>query len=270
MFHNIGSSFPVIRYGAIFHYDAIFCVGPHHEQEIRRQEELYNLPRKTLVKFGYCRLEKIYNDYKKYTPTGVNGSQYKANILLGPSWGDDSILNACGYELIKGLLASNYRVIVRPHPVTRQKSPEVLDALNADFGDRENYVFADDISTFEAIFESDLLISDWSGLIYEYAFGTERPVLFIDVPQKVVNERYKEVGIEPMDVGIRDRIGVVVSPKGLDKLDAAIEDLLSNKDSFMQEIVKVRGEYVYNFGSSSVTGARYILDFLQGNGGNGS
>ncbi len=39
MFHNIGSSFPVIRFGALFHYDTIFCVGPHHIEEIRRQDE---------------------------------------------------------------------------------------------------------------------------------------------------------------------------------------------------------------------------------------
>ena len=269
MFHSIGSSVPVYRYGALFHYDAIFCVGPHHELEIHQQEDLYNIPQKTLVKFGYWRLEDIYNNYNEYTPTKNKHSQYKANILLGPSWGENSILNACGHELIKVLLDSNYRVIVRPHPVTSKKSPEVLDALNADYGDRSNYVFANDISTFEAIFESDLLICDWSGIAYEYAFGTERPVLFIDVPQKVVNERYKEVGIEPMDISIRNRIGTIVNPRELDKLDAAIEYLLSNKDSFMREIVKARGEYIYNFGNCSVAGAKYILNFLKQENGDG-
>jgi len=46
LFHNIGSSFPVIRYGALFHYDTIFCVGDHHKQEVKRQEDLYRLPQK--------------------------------------------------------------------------------------------------------------------------------------------------------------------------------------------------------------------------------
>ena len=104
MFHNIGNSFPVIRYGALFHYDTIFSVGQHHDQEIRHQEELYNLSQKNLIKFGYFRLEKIYRDYRQYISKGVNESDFKANILLGPTWGDDSILNTCGYELIKILL----------------------------------------------------------------------------------------------------------------------------------------------------------------------
>ena len=262
MFHNIGNSFPVIRYGALFHYDTIFSVGQHHDQEIRHQEELYNLPQKNLIKFGYFRLEKIYRDYRQYISKGVNESDFKANILLGPTWGDDSILNTCGYELIKILLDNKYRVIMRPHPVTLEKSPEVLDGLNANFGHRENYVIANDISKYESIFESDLLISDWSGFVYEYAFGTERPILFIDVPQKIVNKRYKEVKIDPIDVSIRDKIGTVISPYELDKLDAAIGTLLSNKDNFVKEIEKARDQYIYNFGTSSESGAKYIMDYL--------
>ena len=65
LFHNIGSSFPVIRHAALFNYDTIFCAGPHHIEEIRRQEEIYQLPPKNIVEFGYYSLEKIFDDYKK-------------------------------------------------------------------------------------------------------------------------------------------------------------------------------------------------------------
>jgi YidC/Oxa1 family membrane protein insertase len=262
LFHNIGSSFPVIRFGALFHYDTIFCAGPHHIEEIRAQEDLYNLPKKHLVEFGYSSLEKIYNDYKNYDHSKKKPSAYKARILIAPSWGDNSILNFCGSKLIRILLESNYEVIVRPHPMTKINSPKVLQSLNKEFENFDNYVFEGEITSTESFYNSDLLISDWSGVSYEYAFGTERPVLCIDVPQKIVNERYKEIGIEPVDIGIRNRLGAVLKPDELEKADSLITHILANKDTYVAEIIKARGEFVYNFGDSSRIGVKYIRDFL--------
>lgn len=265
LFHNMGSSFPVIRYGALFHYDTIFCSGPHHAEEVRRQEEIYDIPAKNLVKFGYYRLEKIYEAYKKYKSADrKTASRYRARILIGPSWGPNSILDLCGLELIRLLLRADYEVIVRPHPMTKRKNPRLLGALSKGFGSFGNYKLEENTGSVESVYDSDLLISDWSGFTFEYAFGTERPVLFIDVPQKIVNPRYGEVGITPMDVGIRNRIGSVLGLHELKQADVAITNLLNNKKKYVSDIVKARNESVYNFGSSSSAGAEFICNFLHG------
>jgi len=270
IFHNIGSSFPVIRFGALFYYDTIFSVGPHHLEEIRKQEELYSLPKKNLVNFGYYRVEKAYSIYrdhiqaqlkKEISPTDT--SVDKVRILIGPSWGDDSILNFCGEKLIRILLESNYQVTVRPHPMTRKKTPRVLDALNQQFKNSNNYICEENIASLDSVYGSDLLISDWSGFAFEYALGTERPVLFVDVPQKIVNPRYKELGIEPIDVKIRYRIGKVLKVNELERADGIINDILQNKDHYREEIGKARTEFVYNFGNSSQAGANFIASFLR-------
>jgi YidC/Oxa1 family membrane protein insertase len=266
LFHNIGSSFPVIRFGALFYYDVIFCVGDHHIEEIRKQEEIYKLPQKKLVKFGYYNIEKIHSDYENYTRhITKEPSLYKARILIGPTWGTNSILDVCGLKLIRILLRSNYEVIIRPHPMTRNKTPQLLMALNDEFKGLKNYKLEDSFS-LESIYNSDLLISDWSGLIFEYVFGTERPVLFINLPQKIVNTRYKEVGITPIDYKIRNRIGVSVDVTELGRIDEVITYLVENKDKFVDTIKEVRGELVYNFGNSSHIGAEFICNFLNSKG----
>lgn len=264
MFHNIGSSFPVIRFGALFHYDTIFCAGPHHIEEIICQEKLYDLKKKKLVEFGYWKLEKVYADYRKYVEKNPlqRKSGTRGKVLLGPSWGEDSILDLCGERLIRILLEAGYELVVRPHPMTCKKNPKLLDKLNRDFSGFENYSFEENISGIDSLFSSDVLICDWSGLTFEYAFGTERPVLFMDVPRKVVNERYREVGIDPVDEAIRHRLGVVISPDELEKVPAAIDDMISNKESYVSEIKRAREEFVYNFGSSSKAGADFITDCL--------
>lgn len=266
IFHNIGSSFPVIRFGALFYYDTIFCVGSHHLEEIRKQEELYNLPKKNLVNFGYYRVEKADSTYRDYIQTQRKkeiSSTHKVRILIGPSWGDNSILNFCGERLIRTLLESNYEVAVRPHPMTRKKTPRMLDALNEQFKNSNNYLCEENIASLDSVYRSDLLISDWSGLAFEYALGTERPVLFIDVPQKIVNLRYKELEIEPIDVKIRYRIGRVLKVNELERADGVITDILQNKDYYREEIKKVRTEFVYNFGNSSRAGADFIVSFIR-------
>jgi len=259
MFHNIGSSFPVIRYGALFHYDTVFCVGPHHKEEIRRQEELYSLPEKNLVAFGYYRLEKIFDAFKGHVR---KDTKYRARVLIGPTWGENSILNVCGTELVRNLLEAGYEVVVRPHPMTRLTDPSLLDGLNAEFGGCDNYVFEEDISLLDSLFNADVLVSDWSGFMYEYAFGTERPVLFIDVPRKVVNERWEEVGIEPVETGIRKRIGTVLGADELAGAARAVEGLIEGREEYVREISKARDELVYNFKSSSRAGAEFIKGYL--------
>ena len=54
----------------------------------------------------------------------------------------------------------------------------------------------DNVSSTASFYSSDVFITDWSGVAYEYAFGTEKPILFLDVPQKIVNQSYKEIQIE--------------------------------------------------------------------------
>ncbi len=52
-----------------------------------------------------------------------------ATVLIAPTWGDDSIFNTCGKELIGVLLEAGYRVIMRPHYQSNRQTPEVIAAV---------------------------------------------------------------------------------------------------------------------------------------------
>ncbi|MNG16310.1 hypothetical protein D3C84_1002110 [compost metagenome] len=54
-----------------------------------------------------------------------------------------------------------------------------------------------------SLLSSDIMLSDWSGAALEFAFGLERPVIFADVPRKVLNPDYTQIGLEPLEVQIR-------------------------------------------------------------------
>ena len=59
IFHSIVSTHTIYRKGAFDHFDSIFCVGPHHIDEITATESVYNLNHKNLVEYGYGLLDKL-------------------------------------------------------------------------------------------------------------------------------------------------------------------------------------------------------------------
>jgi hypothetical protein len=257
VFHALVSTHMVYRYGAFDHYDSILCAGPHHVEEIRQHEKLNNLPPKTLVEAGYYRLERIYQDYKEWVRQKPSQPDREI-ILIAPSWGADNVLESCGEELVGLLLREGYQVIVRPHPETVKRSPGLIEQLMTKFGKSPNFTLEKSIATHDSLLKADVLICDCSGVALEYAFGTERPVLFLDVPVKIKNEKYRDLNIEPLELATRIKIGVIVKPEELATVPTVISQLISAAPQYKNTIIKLREQYVFHFGKSAEIGANYV------------
>lgn len=260
VFHALVSTTMAYREGSFDYYDTVFCAGPHQIEEIRRYEELKKLKQKKLVEAGYYRLERIYEAYKKRSFSSRPGS--KKTVLIAPSWGKSNIFEFCGEELIAILLRAGYSVIARPHPETIKRTPELISRLESQFSNHREFTLEKSVAGDDSLLKADVLISDCSGIFFEYAFGTERPVLFIDVPPKVKNPRFKEVGIQPLELALRPKVGVIISPDILRTVPKVLEELIASKDSFQKTIIELRNKHVFAFGESSKIGAQYILNLL--------
>ena len=80
MFHYPLSTHMVLHTGALDHYDTILCVGEFQIPEIRKQEELYNLPEKRLIMSGYGQLEKLKEQYDSME----KADRSRKKILIAP------------------------------------------------------------------------------------------------------------------------------------------------------------------------------------------
>jgi YidC/Oxa1 family membrane protein insertase len=257
VFHAMVSTHMMYTKGAFDHYDSILCTGDYQIKELRRYEELRSLNKKELVEAGYYRLERIHDNFKRYAAEKPDNP--RKTILVAPSWGKDNILASCGEALIKILLENSYSVIVRPHPEAVRRAPEVIDALDKTFSSHPDFFMERSVSTDDSLLKADLLISDCSGVVLEYAFGTERPVLFIDVPYKIQNKEYEELGMEPFELTLRDKIGIRVANGDLDSVIGAVEELLRKSDDYKEKITALRERNIFAFGTSSKVGADHIL-----------
>ena len=124
-------------------------------------------------------------------------------------------------------------------------------------------VFQSDFSSNETVYSADVLISDWSGIAFEYAFATQKPVLFIDTPMKVSNPEYAEVITTPLNLTLRGEIGVRLPPEQADRAGQEVSKLLEQADVYAQRIGQLTDEYLYNMGCSGEVGGKYILPKLK-------
>ena len=119
-----------------------------------------------------------------------------------------------------------------------------------------------DFSSNKTVFDADVLMTDWSGIAYEYSFTTLKPTLYINTPMKIMNPEYEELGIEPFDITVRDEIGISVDTDKLDTLGVVVDRLLNDVVYSPESIASVREKYLDNIGKSGEVGARYIIGKL--------
>jgi hypothetical protein len=250
--HNMNSTHMVFNKGAHNAFDTIFCVGPHHLAELREAERIYDLPPRMLVESGYVKLDALCEEVKRRGPPS---SVCRRQVFIAPSWPPHSLLEIIGVELIEVLLSSGYTVVVRPHRDTLRVH---FDVLRNQFGDRKDFILDEGKFGGNAFYESDLLITDWSGSAFSFAFSRERPVLYIDVPNKVLNKEYKRFSQPPLETTIREEIGVVLKPEQVSEVPEYIEALCGNSDEWAEKIRIQRHRWVYNLGSSAKSGAAYL------------
>ena len=257
--HGMGS-LSTFRKGAFDWFDTIFAPGIDQFNEIRVSEELYKTPKKRLVETGYPLMDDMLATY--------NSTEHKPNeiqkILIAPSWQPDNIIDLCVDGLLSELGKTENEIILRPHPQQVRLEPEKFEILKETFKDRKNITVQTDFSSNNPIMESDILITDWSDIAWEFAFVTKRPVLFIDTPMKVMNNEYDKLGMEPMNKKLRTEVGAVVKPDELEKTNEIIADMLARREEYAEKIQKVYEEHVYNIGKSDKLSGRYIIKRLTG------
>jgi YidC/Oxa1 family membrane protein insertase len=255
VFHGVGSIHLQYRKSAFDAYDTIFCVGPYDRRELRRAEELYRLPAKDLVEAGYPWIERIFRDHQAQ----ASAPDGPTRVLVAPSWHDENILAACLPELLAALDGSGHKVTLRPHPETLKRKPGLIQSVRRRARDLPNVDLELDMVSGTSIHQADVLITDWSAISFEFAFGTERPVLFIDTPCKVQNPDYAELGLEPIEFSTRAEIGRALAPGELGGLPAAIEDLLRGREGYRQRIVSCRERTLSNWMSSDRVGGEHLI-----------
>ena len=260
VFHYPLSTHMVLHTGALRHYDSILCVGDFQFEEIRQTEKLFGDPEQELVACGYGQLEKLYDAYQATPRT----KRERPKVLIAPSWQADNILDSCIDDMLSELLGKGFDVTVRPHPEYVKRYGDRMNAIVKRYEDYKggDLFFELDFTGNTSIFDSDTVISDWSGTAYEFVMVTERPCVFVDTPPKINNPDYEKITVAPLEMTLRDQVGIRVKPEALEGLADKIRGLLGD-ESYGDRIRGIREKTIANFGKSGEVGGRYILEQIK-------
>lgn len=259
--HDMMSVHMGFRKGSLDYFDTVFCTGAHVEREIRATERVYDLPAKTLVKFGYPLAEKLEASYEAQPKE----EREVKEILIAPSWQEDNLLDSCVDTLISQLMSDKYHLTVRPHPEYSKRYKEKLQALVEKYKDApaDRLTFELDFTANRSIYSSDLLITDWSGIAYEFAFATKKPVLFVNTKMKVENPDWQEINETPAEIYLRPQIGHALEKSELEaKAADAAADLIGHSAEYHDKINELKASHLFNYGTNGAEGVKYILKRL--------
>tara|TARA_Y100000817_G_C16811204_1_gene524352 strand:+ start:161 stop:1306 length:1146 start_codon:yes stop_codon:yes gene_type:complete len=259
VFHAMVSTHLVYRKAAFDNFDTIFCVGNYQIEEIRNAEKVYNLKPKNLVKFGYPHLDNL---LEKNLNKTLEHDNKKMNVLLAPSWSNNGIFEKFSEDIIEILLENNFKVIFRPHPMSQKHSKKKVKEIFKKFSEEDDFSMECNISNFNSFSSSDIMITDWSGSSLEFAFGFEKPILFVDVPKKINNPEFKKINLIPIEVSVREKIGKIISPDKLESIPKELKELILRTDEFQKQIVDIRNESIFNIKESKKYGAETIIELL--------
>lgn len=171
---HAASELVLYRMFGIDYYDAILLSGDFQERDVRNLEKLRSLPEKELVKVGIPYMDEMAERLEK---SGL-APEHERTVLLAPSWGSSAIFGVYGGRIIEVLLKTGYHVIVRPHPQSFTSEKDMIEKLMEEYPEQEKLEWNRDTDNFEVLRRSDILISDFSGVVFEFALVYDKPVIY--------------------------------------------------------------------------------------------
>ncbi len=249
------------RMFGIDYYDAMLLSGEYQVRDIRALESLRGLPEKECVKIGIPYMDDMLARLKADTPL----PEHERTILLAPSWGESAILKKYGEKILDVLLATGYHVIVRPHPQSFTSEKDMIERIMKAYPDSDQLEWNRDNDNYEVLRRADILISDFSGVIFDFSLVYDKPVIYADT----------EFDSSPYDAWWLDtpfwtftalpRIGQKLTPDNMSNLREMIDACLTDP-RYAEGRREARAETWEHPGEGAVRAADYIcakLDEIQ-------
>ena len=252
MFHA-ANDVTLYRMFGIDYYDALLLSGNYQIDQIREMEKIRSLPAKELEIVGIPYLDdmaaKLREDQREENKTPI--------VLLAPSWGKAAIFGRYGGKIIDELLKTEYKIIIRPHPQSFISEKEQMDRLMKAYPDSERLEWNRDGDNYEVLKKSDIIISDFSGVIFDFCLVFDKPVIYTS----------PDFDLSPYDawwlksplwtLSALSRIGIELNDSNMSGLSGMISDCLNNQQ-YQEARRAVRNETWANCG----TGAKRVVDFV--------
>ena len=235
-------------------YDAVLLSGQYQADQVRKLEKLREIPAKELEIVGLPFMDVMKERLEKALPVPA----HERTVLLAPSWGQSAIFSRYGGRIITELLKTGYHIIVRPHPQSYTSEKALLESIMKEFPASDQLEWNRDNDNFEVLRRSDILISDFSGVIYDFCLVFDRPVIYADTSFNNGPYDASWLNEEPWTFSLLPRVGCELNEENIPRLKELIDDCIENP-RFGQGRAEAREEAWAHIGEAAGRTVDYLV-----------
>lgn len=207
------------------YYDSILLSGEYQKSHLRLLEESRGIKKKELEVVGCPYLDTLKGNLNLLKTSASKNF----TVLVAPSWGSNGILVKYGEKLLDPLVATGFSIIVRPHPQSLTSEKEILEKLKKRYKEITTLEWDFSRENLDSLSRSNIMISDFSGVIFDYTFLFDRPFLYLH--SNFDNRPYDAGDIEenPWKFRILPEIGIELKETDFSNIKEVIFNACSSK-----------------------------------------
>lgn len=252
---HAASEVTMYRMFGIDYYDAILLSGDYQADDIRHLEALRSLPAKELVKIGIPYMDDMMKRLDAAEPLPA----HPRTVLVAPTWGSSGLLKQYGANLLQKLIATGYHIIIRPHPQSFISESAMIDDLMQQFPNSSQVEWNRDTDNFEVLRRSDILISDFSGVIFDFTLIFNKPIIYTDPKFDVSLYDAWWLDTPLWTISALPRLGCELKKDNMEQLKELIDACLTDPQ-FAEGRQQVREETWCHRGEGAVRAVDYLLE----------
>ncbi len=252
---HLAGDLTTYRMFALDHYDAVLLTGDYQGKDVRALEKLRGQAEKELVTVGCTFLDSM----RARLESSPRPHNERTCVLVAPSWGKSGILSVYGKRLLDPLAASGLDIVIRPHPQSLTAEKELLDSLADSYKDCANVSWNYDNDNFDILNRADVMITDFSGVIFDYALVFGKPVIYAK-PEVFNKDPYDAWWLdhELWTFEALPKLGVELDEKDFDRIGELVAETAASP-ALKEGIDAVRNEAWANRGEAAVR----VLDYIE-------
>jgi CDP-glycerol glycerophosphotransferase (TagB/SpsB family) len=120
-------------------------------------------------------------------------------------------------------------VIVRPHPQSALSERPTIEALKAALSRFDGVEWDSSRENLAALARADVMISDFSGIIFDYAFLFGRPVLYANGDFDPRPYDSSDSGATPWKFAVLPKLGRALQRADFGRIGEVVESVLSDR-----------------------------------------
>ena len=207
------------------YYDSVLISGEYQKAHVRLLEEQRGIQKKDLEVVGCPYLDVLQEKASSFEVE----TDKPFTVLVAPSWGPSGILTCYGEALLDPLVETGFIIIVRPHPQSSQSERAMLEKLKKRYQQNPNFEWDFNRENLQSLARADIMISDFSGVIFDYTFLFDRPFLYVKSDFDAMPYDSYDIEEQPWKFRVLDEIGIELKPESFSTIKQVLLDACENE-----------------------------------------